>query len=95
MSDDDRSGGDSRESRESREGRLRALLRLNPRVPLEDERPLGDYLLFGPWLMALDDLLSPYQDLVEHLHENTDLLEGLDNLNDLRAVTIGELIERM
>ena len=74
---------------------MRAFLRLNLRVPLDDERPLGDYLLFGRWLMALDDLFSPYYDLVEYLSEETDLLDGMDNLNNLRAVKIGELIKHM
>lgn len=78
-----------------REIRLRKFLRLNERTVLDGSKVLNDYIVFGPWLMALDDYFSPYYDLVEYLYEETDLFNSVSDLNDLRNMKISDLLAYM
>ena len=74
---------------------LKRLLRVAPDAPLHDEDVLGAFIKLPSWLMALDDYPSPYYDLVEHLSLHTRILETLSNLNDLRKLTVGQVLEAM
>ena len=74
---------------------LKRLLRVAPDAPLQDDDVLGRFIKLPTWLMALDDYPSPYYDLVEHLSLHTRILETLANLNDLRNLTVGQVLESM
>ena len=74
---------------------LKRLLRVAPDIVLRDEETLGNYIKLKPWVMSLDDYFSPYYDLVEYLDVHTTILATLENLNDLRELTMGQVLEVM
>ncbi|WP_309718857.1 hypothetical protein [Armatimonas sp.] len=74
---------------------LKRLLRISPNTPLHDDDVLGTFIKLPTWLMALDDYPSPYYDLVDHLFIHTKILETLGHLNDVRKLTVGEVLEAM